>query len=311
MSIAEKTESYKRIIKDRWHTPGHKGILWPDDLTEIDEGDFFPGTAIFEAEKVAAKAYGCKELRFLTGGSSMGVKAAILSCGGDILVGSCSHQSVFEGAKLANVKAHIIVNEIKDDLPQPLTVAQIKEGIKDNPNIKAVVIESPNYYGKVCSEEIVKAVKDSGKLLIADSAHGAHFVFNEELFPQSFSKTADFCNLSAHKTLSALTMGAYLCINNVSLIEKANESLKNLGTTSPLYPLLSSLEKAVEIGYLQKNVYNILKAQQTIFSEKVPCYQNDDFTRIVVDARALNLTGKNLYNSLLVKGIAAEKYSDR
>ncbi len=311
MSISDKIQKYAAAGFDRWHTPGHKGMLWGDDITELDGGDFFPAGELEKAQSYAAAAFKAKHVRFLTGGSSMGVKAAILACGGDIIAGSNSHQSVFEGAALAKSKVFVIENEVKDDLPLPLSKEQIVKAIESHPSAKAVLITSPDYFGRTAKEDIAAAIKERGLILIADSAHGAHFPFRDDLFPASFSQIADFCNMSAHKTLFSFTMGAYLCVNNESLLAKADEALKNLGTTSPLYPLLASLENAVTAAVLQKGLYDGLKSFVSDFKKEIKTLENDDFTRLVVDAQACDLSGKQLYDSLFSKGIAAETYTNR
>ena len=310
MNLTKLTHEYKTAVTDRWHTPGHKGILWDDDITEIDDGNYFPAGAIDAAQKNAARLYGCRELRFLTGGSSMGVKAAILATDGDILAASNSHRSVFEGAALAKKKVHILNAPVVDGLPAPLTADIVEDGLRAHPDVKAVLITSPDYFGRVCDREVEQVVRAKNKLFIADSAHGAHFPLRRDLFPKSFSESADFCNLSAHKTMCALTMGAYLCVNNEGYVAAVDEALKNLGTTSPLYPLLTSLENAVEVGEFQSPLYDNLKALAAKFREEIPTLENDDFSRIVVNAEKLGLSGKQLYGKLFAKGIAAEMYTD-
>ncbi len=310
MNLTKLTQEYKSLVADRWHTPGHKGILWDDDITEIDDGKYFPANAVEKAQEDAAILYGAKALRFLTGGSSMGVKAAILAVDGDILAASNSHRSVFEGAALAKTKVHIAQAPVSDGLPAPLTADIVESELKKHPDVKAVLITSPDYFGRVCETEVEQVVRAKNKLLIADSAHGAHFPLRRDLFPKSFSETADFCNLSAHKTMCALTMGAYLCVNNTDYLERVDTALKNLGTTSPLYPLLSSLENAVEVGRFQSPLYDNLKALAAKFKEDIPTLDNDDFTRVVVNAKKLGYTGKEMFDKLFRKGIAAELYTE-
>jgi hypothetical protein len=106
--ITDLIERYKLLAADRWHTPGHKGLLWADDITEIDGDEFFPADAVVSAQETAAQFYGSRYLRFLTGGSSMGVKAAVLAAGGDVLTATGCHRSVFEAAALAGVKVFTV-----------------------------------------------------------------------------------------------------------------------------------------------------------------------------------------------------------
>ena len=77
-----------------------------------------------------------------------------------------------------------------------------------------------------------------------------------------------------------------------------------------MYPLLTSLENAVEVGEFQSPLYDNLKALAAKFREEIPTLENDDFSRIVVNAEKLGLSGKQLYGKLFAKGIAAEMYTD-
>ena len=45
--------------------------------------------------------------------------------------------------------------------------------------------------------------------------------------------------------------------------------------------------------------------------DAVPCLENDDFSRLVVDAQAMGMSGERLYYRLKSQGIVAEKYDDR
>jgi arginine/lysine/ornithine decarboxylase len=131
------------------------------------------------------------------------------------------------------------------------------------------------------------------------------------LFPASLSATADFCNMSAHKTLFAFTMGAYSAVNNPDYFQKFDRALELLGTTSPLYPLLASLEEAVEFALKNADGYTRLKSLTDGFRREIPCLNNDDFTRLAVDANALGLSGGELSAELFKKGIAAEMHTNR
>ncbi|MCH5164287.1 MAG: hypothetical protein J1F36_04650 [Clostridiales bacterium] len=306
--IKQKIDEYTKSAKQRFHTPGHKGELCISDITEID--DTFPGSVIDEAQNNTARLLGSKYCRYLVGGSSMGIKAAVLAAGGDILVAANSHRALFEAARLTGVNAFTVQNEVKDDLAMPLTAMQVEEGLKAHPSVKAVYITSPDYYGFAASGEIAEVVKNRA-YLFCDGAHGAHFPFRQDLFPKSFSMFADVVNLSAHKTLPAYTQSAYLAVNNDELIDRIDDALKLLGTTSPSYVLLSGLEYAAEYTKEFACRYDELKNRIAQLKKSAPIIANDDFTRVVVDAKRMGLSGKELYFRLKSRGIVAEKFDDR
>lgn len=306
--IFEWLKNYDKTVLQRFHTPGHKGALNPYDITEIDSS--FPADMIEKAQKKTSKLLGAKHCRYLVGGSSMGIKAAVLAAGGDILIAENSHRALFEAAKLAKVNAFTVKNDYKDGLMQPLTPEAIDAALNAHPSVKAVYITSPDYYGLAATPSVAEAVKGRA-YLFCDGAHGAHFPFDRSLFPASFSCFADVCNLSAHKTLPAYTQTAYLTINNDELLPKIDEALKLLGTTSPSYLFLGSLEYAAD--YTEENAWYYRQLFNMVWEIKdaVPCLENDDFSRLVVDAQAMGMSGERLYNRLKSQGIVAEKYDDR
>ena len=240
----------------------------------------------------------------------MGIKAAVLAAGGDILVAGNSHRALFEAAELAKVNAFTIENEYCDGLPLPLSAEQIEDGLNRYPSVKAVYVTSPDYYG-LCAVGDIASVTKGRAYLFCDGAHGAHFPFRPDLFPRSFSTFADVTNLSAHKTLPAYTQTAYLAVNNDELIGKIDNALKLLGTTSPSYVLLGGLEYAAEYTKENAFLYDRLRDSVISLGKSVPLLHNDDFTRIVVDANRLGMTGKDLYYRLKQRGVIAEKFDDR
>ena len=96
--IFEWLKNYDKTVLQRFHTPGHKGALNPYDITEIDSS--FPADMIEKAQEKTAKLLGAKHCRYLVGGSSMGIKAAVLAAGGDILIAENSHRALFEAQNL-------------------------------------------------------------------------------------------------------------------------------------------------------------------------------------------------------------------
>lgn len=306
--ISDKIREYVAATKYRYHTPGHKGTLLKEDITEID--DAFPSDAIKRAQRETAALLKSRHCRFLVGGSSMGIKANVLACGGDILVAENSHRALFEAAKLAKVNAFTVKNEYRYGLPMSPDARAIEAGLNAHSSVKAVYITSPDYYGFTAKGEIAEVAKDKGVYLFCDAAHGAHFPFCEELFPRSFSTFAHSTNLSAHKTLAAYTQTAYLAVNDDELMQKIDDALDLLGTTSPSYVLLGGLEYAAKHAQANAKKYFELKLKVDELKKSVPTLSNDDFSRIVVDAAAMGLSGKELYFKLKGDGYVAEKYDE-
>lgn len=307
MTITEYIQSY--APRFRGHTPGHKGMLDPRDITEIS--DEFPKEHIEQSQRMAAAVYGAKAVRFLTNGSSIGIKAAVLALGEDFVTDGYCHPAVTEAAELAGAECYKL--PIKTDkqtgLPE-LTTAEALVNEMRNRKVRSAVIQYPDYYGRTPDlKRIYAAVRAEGGTLICDSAHGAHFALRPDLFPISAVGSSDVCNLSAHKTMCAMTQTAYLAVGGKFDIEALDHNLKLLGTTSPSYVLLSSLETALGQGLEKADEYDKIKAFTDRFKKEFPCLENDDFTRLVIDFGKIG--GKRAADALEKEGVIAEKYDER
>ena len=106
-------------------------------------------------------------------------------------------------------------------------------------------------------------------------------------------------------TAAALAHGAA----GERLAERADEMLRALGTTSPSYVLLASLESCVDGAAGAAAEYDRLKRFSDELRGRVPCLPNDDFTRIAVDVGGGN--GRRAAYEFFGRGIIAEKYDER
>ena len=289
----------------RLHTPGHKGGLCAEDITELD--GVFPEKQIQAAERDIAIAYGAGHAFLLAGGSSQGVKAAVYFASANGIVDVNSHRAVFDGFKLSGKRA-VTVGRAGD--VRPITVADIDKALTSD--MGCVVVTSPTYYGYVADVEgIYDYCKRKGLLLIVDGAHGAHFGFSP-LLPKAFADKCDICNMSAHKTLNALTQGALLVDNLSDMGSRAlGEAVKVMGTTSPSYLLYSSIENAVIAAKQSETAYKALHAPIEELRAKYPFLKNDDFTRLVLDCSELGVSPQELNKSLNALGVYCELVTDR
>ncbi|MBD5132840.1 MAG: hypothetical protein HDT28_09710 [Clostridiales bacterium] len=308
MSFADELKKAAARDELRLHTPGHKGKLSPLDLTELTD-DSFPDFALGSAQSFAAKTYGAKHLRYLCGGSSQGVKSAVYYGGGSGIVDINSHRSVFDGFKLLS-KPCITVGEKNGVFP--ITVKDIDGAL--TPDIKTVVVTSPTYYG-YCADVvgIRDYCKKKGLLFICDSAHGAHFGFGERL-PKSVAPYCDICNLSTHKTLSALTQTALMLDNlSDSESEKLHGVVDIMGSTSPSYLLYASIDYAVRRAATEETRahYDALCAPIEQLKREYPFLNNDDYTRPVLDCTALGVSSVELNKRLCALGVYPERVDEK
>ncbi|MDE6201425.1 MAG: DegT/DnrJ/EryC1/StrS family aminotransferase [Clostridiales bacterium] len=308
MSLAEQLRKAAEGDRLRLHTPGHKGTVFELDLTELSDGSF-PAEFVHDAERRAAQIYGARHAHYLCGGSSQGVKAAVFYSGVNAVVDINSHRSVFDGFTLSG-KQCITAGERGS--VHPLTVKQIDGALtKDT---KAVVVTTPTYYG-FCADidGIADYCKKRGLLFIADSAHGAHFGFSDRL-PKSAARVADICNVSTHKTLSALTQSALL-LDNLTDGDSARlrDGVDIMGSTSPSYLLYATIDGAVSkaadksTAAAYERLYGAVEDVKTEF----PFLNNDDFTRLVLDCARLEVSPSKLNSALSSRGVYSELVTDK
>lgn len=266
LPIYNYLRKYQKENINIFHMPGHKlasGIpqelaaeVLKLDVTEIDGTDnlHYPEGIIKEAQELAAKAFGADNTFFLVNGSTCGIQTAIMSVctrGQKIIIGRDSHKSVVSGLILSGAEPVFIYPEYNSEfgINEGITAQSIEQALCKNPEVAAVLIIRPNYYG-ICSdiENIIKIVHSHGKPLIVDEAHGAHLAFSPLLPPSANQYKADIVIQSAHKTLPAVTQGAYMHINGSLIdIEKIRFNLAMLQTSSPSYIIMTYLDIAREL----------------------------------------------------------------
>lgn len=217
------------------------------DITEVDNLDnlHYPEGVIKEAEDLLAKTYNVKKAYFLVNGSSSGNLASIFAAfneGDEVLVERNCHKSIYNGIILRKLKVIYIDSVIDEEMGifLPPREKEIDEALNKSTNPKGIILTSPNYFGiSYDIENKIIELKEKGLKVIIDSAHGAHFAISKEL-PKSLVNIGDYIVLSAHKTLPALTQGAYLLVNDYN--ENINFYIKAFMTTSPSYLIMASLD---------------------------------------------------------------------
>lgn len=217
------------------------------DITEVDPLDNLhcPEGVIKEAQDLLAKTYKAKKAYFLVNGSSSGNIAAIFSAfeeGDEVLVERNCHKSIYNGLILRKLKVKYIEPVIDDE--QGVFLPPDKEKIYNTLsrclNPKGIILTYPNYFGITYDiEDIILDLKVKGLKVIIDCAHGAHYGINSRL-PKAVSSIGDYVVLSAHKTLPALTQGAYLLVNEENF--NLEFYLRTFMTTSPSYLIMASLD---------------------------------------------------------------------
>ena len=249
-----------------FHVPGHKqracgdedvhrfyaGVL-PLDVTELADTDNLhrPEGAIAEAQRLAAACFGAEETCLLVGGSTAGNLAMVLAAcapGELMLVQRNVHQSMFHGLMLAGARAVLLPPETDPEtglavVPSAATVA---EAIRRYPEAKALLLCNPNYYGMTADlGPLVELAHRAGMPVLVDEAHGPHFGFHPSFPPSALQAGADVVVQSAHKMLSAMTMGAWLHMQGTRVARaEVRRYLRMVQSSSPSYPIMASLDLA-------------------------------------------------------------------
>lgn len=261
--LADALDKQSRVSTVSFDVPGHKGRI--PAMTEyfgkrcmsLDKNSRYeidnllaPSGAIAQAESLAADAFGAKHAFFMVGGTTSCVQSMIMSVckpGESILLPRNVHASVLHGIILAGAIPVYLKPGISDRLgiSTGVCVSDVEKLILENPEVKAVLINNPTYYG-ICSDlkKIVEIAHSYGVKVLVDEAHGAHFYFNKNLPSDAMSCGADMSAVSMHKTGGSLTQSSILLINNDEDAEYVREIINLTLTTSSSYLLTSSLDIA-------------------------------------------------------------------
>ncbi|MCH5278734.1 MAG: aminotransferase class V-fold PLP-dependent enzyme [Christensenellaceae bacterium] len=304
----------------RFHMPGHKGFmsyepfghLAPLDVTELTDTDDLhsPKGVLLGLEKRYASLYGAKASLLLINGSTAGNIAMLMSlgCGKRILLARNCHRSALSGIALAG---HDVISIFPSETSGAITPEQVDAVLNKSP-ADAVFITSPTYCGVCCDVKgIAAATHRHGALLFVDSAHGAHFPFSELLPPAPVD--ADAWVVSCHKTLNAFTQTAVLHIgqSNPILADEMRRMLSLVQSSSPSYPLMLSLENAIDnIGDWNAHckriqlLRNRISAMDGIHLFETGDNSRQDITRLVFGADGI--TGYELGAFLEGNGIFPE-----
>ena len=326
-----------------FHMPGHKGSaiyrkfgyteflekMMDCDITEIIGADnLFQTEGILKAaQEEYAKLYNVKRAYMLVNGTSGGVIAAIMASvpkGGKLVMARNSHKAIYNALLLADIQPVYAYPEMIEEygISGEITAEEITRCLDENPDASAVILPSPNYYG-ICSDirKIAEIVHARGKILIVDQAHGAHLKFFSDCgfsdMPQSAEEQgADIAVNSIHKTLASFTQSAALTFNSDLLDHYTLEDkLQMIQSTSPSYILMGSLDINADIIKNHKEeVFTAWHDSLAYFyaeAENIPglAVIRDaklDFTKINLDMSAYGLSGAELEQMLMEKGIYAE-----
>lgn len=207
------------------------------------------GQVLERAERLMADAVHASHTFFSTCGSSLSVKAAMLSVAGPhekLLIGRDAHKSVVSGLILSGVRPVWVDPQWDADrhLAHPPSPAAFEAAFEEHPDARGALVTSPTPYGSCADmQTIAEICHRRGRPLIVDEAWGAHLPFHPELPSWAMDAGADVCVTSIHKMGSGLEQGSVFHLGG-DLIDPAllKSRADLLGTTSPSVLLYAGMD---------------------------------------------------------------------
>lgn len=202
-----------------------------------------------QAQELMADAVGAEHTSFSTCGSSLSVKAAMLSVAHPhekLLIGRDAHKSVVSGLVLSGIRP-IWVDPAWDagrHLAHPPQLAAFDAAFDAHPDAAGALISSPTPYG-TCSDlsALARLCHDRGRPLVVDEAWGAHLPFHPDLPTWAMDAGADVCVTSVHKMGSGLKQGSVFHLQGDLIAPSTLRSCADLlGTTSPSVLVYAALD---------------------------------------------------------------------
>ncbi|WP_085993760.1 aminotransferase class I/II-fold pyridoxal phosphate-dependent enzyme [Oceanobacillus senegalensis] len=317
------TPLYNRLKQFReknpisFHVPGHKNgevffnearedfenILQLDftELTGLDDLHA-PTGVIQESQELAAEFFHADETFFLVGGSTSGNLAMILACcqiGDKVIVQRNSHKSIMNALELSGAEPIFIAPDYDSTVERYTNprVDVLKEALHKHPDVKAIVLTYPDYFGKTYDiKRMIDLAHEWDVPVLVDEAHGVHFSLGSPLPSSALLLGADVVIQSAHKMAPAMTQGSYLHIKtDFPLKDRIAYYLQMIQSSSPSYPIMASLDIAraflanisqselVEIRNTILHVRTILEGCKCW--EVLPLTENSDFLKITLHVK--------------------------
>ncbi|MET9291847.1 ornithine decarboxylase [Streptomyces sp. NPDC003077] len=312
--------------------PGHKQARGADPLVREILGDAVfhadvlatgglddrrsTGRVLARAEELMADAVHADRAFFSTCGSSLSVKAAMLSVAGPhqkLLVGRDAHKSVVSGLILSGVEPVWVEPgwDRERRLAHPPAARTFEEAFERHPDARGALVTSPTPYGgSAALDEIAEVCHARSRPLIVDEAWGAHLPFHDDLPSWAMDAGADVCVTSIHKMGSGLEQGSVFHLRGDLIDPTVLQTRADLlGTTSPSALIYAGMDgwrrQMVQHGHALMDDALALAAETRAEIEKIPGMHvngREDFVGpglaadldplpVIIDISALGTTG--------------------
>lgn len=293
-----------------------EGMFRSDVLTLNGLDDRRQSAGLIEdAQELMADAVRADRAFFSTCGSSLSVKAAMISVAGPgekLLVSRNAHKSVLAALIVGGI--HPVPVAPRYDtalhLAHPPGPAEYRQALREHPDAKGALVITPTDWGSCADLAGIAQVCHAHDVpLIVDEAWGAHLPFHPDLPPWGIDAGADLVVTSVHKMGAAIEQSSVFHLQGDRVdpqVLKAREDL--LGTTSASTLVYAALDgwrrQMVEQGrQLLTGALDRVKAVRrdiaridglaVMGADAVgPAAAADlDILRVTVDVRGLGVTG--------------------
>lgn len=324
----------KRIVP--FDVPGHKRGRGNPELVEllgekcvgIDVNSMkpldnlgHPISIIRDAEELAADAFGASHAFLMIGGTTSSVQTMILAtckAGDKIILPRNVHKSAINALVLCGAIPIYIEMSVdpKIGIALGLEKDRVAQAIKDHPDVKAILINNPTYYG-ICSDlkGLTEMAHEAGMMVLVDEAHGAHLHFTDKLPISAMDAGADMAAVSMHKSGGSLTQSSILLIGEQMNSEYVRQIINLTQSTSASYLLMASLdisrrnlalrgkesfEKVIELSEYARREINAIGGYYAYSKELIDGVSVCDFdvTKLSVYTQGIGLTGIEVYDLL-------------
>ncbi|WP_261717444.1 aminotransferase class I/II-fold pyridoxal phosphate-dependent enzyme [Streptomyces sp. FZ201] len=263
--VLEALTEYHRKGRTAFSPPGHKQARGADPAVREVLGDavflgdvlasgglddrLTRGQVLQRAEELMADVVHADHTFFTTCGSSLSVKAAMLSVAGPhepLLIGRDAHKSVVSGLILAGIEPVWVEPswDTERQLAHPPSPDDFERAFDAHPGAKGALVTSPTPYG-TCADlrALAEVCHRRGRPLVVDEAWGAHLPFHPDLPTWAMDAGADICVTSVHKMGSGLEQGSVFHLQGDLVPPQVLKTRADLlGSTSPSVLIYAGLD---------------------------------------------------------------------
>ena len=212
--------------------------------------DLYRATGVIaEAEQLAARSAHAAATLMVPGGSTAGLHAMLLyACkrGDAVVLPRNVHLSCLNLCATAGLTPVFAEPSFTADGLLYTTPGAYAEALDAHPEATAALALHGDYYGFLPDlAAIAHETHARGRLMLCDEAHGAYFNWRNDI-PNAGECGADLFVQSAHKTLPALTPGAWLHAGPGIDENRLRAMLRMVQTSSPSFLIMLSLDEARE-----------------------------------------------------------------